>query len=314
MDKHRAEIKALAASITKAASKQTYFTIRLFVDRELVNDAFLAYGYFRWVDDILDSKTSTKSEQIEFITRQKQLMEALYKGDSPRVVFREEQMLVDLVRSDQQDHPGLRSYLKNMMAILEFDAARRGELISQVDLSLYSQGLATAVTDAMHYFIGHYDTPPAHESRYLAVNAAHITHMLRDTRDDAELGYFNIPRGYLQQHRISPQDVNNPAYRAWVCSRVQQARSDFKEGRKSLAQTMNLRCRLVGFAYTARFEWMLGKIERDNYCLRPHYNERKRFSAGLWMAWTTLSSMLVSSWARGKSPYPFTNTVPMKES
>ena len=44
-----------AASITKAASKQTYYTIRFLVDRDRVDDAYRAYGYFRWVDDVLDA-------------------------------------------------------------------------------------------------------------------------------------------------------------------------------------------------------------------------------------------------------------------
>ena len=46
---------SLASSITKAASKQTYYTIRFLVDRERVDDAYRAYGYFRWVDDVLDA-------------------------------------------------------------------------------------------------------------------------------------------------------------------------------------------------------------------------------------------------------------------
>ena len=49
----------LASVITKAASRQTYYTIRLLVDRPLVDDAFRAYAYFRWVDDVLDAVAST---------------------------------------------------------------------------------------------------------------------------------------------------------------------------------------------------------------------------------------------------------------
>jgi len=46
---------ALAPSLTRAASKQTYYTVRFLVDRERVADAYRAYAYFRWVDDTLDS-------------------------------------------------------------------------------------------------------------------------------------------------------------------------------------------------------------------------------------------------------------------
>ena len=44
-----------AEEITKASSKQTYHTIRLFADRERRADAYRAYAYFRWVDDVLDA-------------------------------------------------------------------------------------------------------------------------------------------------------------------------------------------------------------------------------------------------------------------
>ena len=49
---------SLARSITLAASKQTYYTARLLVDRDLVDDFFRAYAYFRWADDIVDAPAS----------------------------------------------------------------------------------------------------------------------------------------------------------------------------------------------------------------------------------------------------------------
>ena len=308
--------QTLAAAITKAASKQTYYTIRLFVDRGRVDDAYRAYGYFRWVDDVLDEETPIGDDtctrpvlsdivpfgevevakKIAFINRQKALLEACYRGEMPDVVFVEEWMLVDLIRHDTEQNSGLKSYLCNMMDVMIFDAHRRGRVISQAELSEYSRMLATAVTEALHYFIGHDNPTPYHEARYLAVTAAHITHMLRDAIEDAEAGYFNVPREYLQTHGISPQDVESWAYRAWVCQRVGLARMYFKAGRECTARVKSLRCRLAGYAYTARFEWMLHAIERDHYCLRSEYPERKSLWAGLWMGWMTLVSILVPTW------------------
>ena len=308
--------QTLAAAITKAASKQTYYTIRLFVDRERVDDAYRAYGYFRWVDDVLDAgisvreDTSTRpelsdivpfgkvevAEKIAFVNRQKSLLEACYRGETPEVIYVEEWMLVDLVHHDTEQNSGLKSYLRNMMDVMIFDAHRRGQIISQAELSEYSRMLATAVTEALHYFIGHDNPTPYHDSRYLAVTAAHITHMLRDAIEDAEAGYFNLPREYLQTHGISPQDVESWDYRAWVCQRVELARMYFKAGRKCTAKVKSLRCRLAGYAYTARFEWMLRTIERDHYCLRSEYPERKSLWAGLWMGCTTLVSVFAPAW------------------
>lgn len=286
----------LAPSITKSASKQTYYTIRLFADRERAADAFRAYAYFRWVDDVIDEETNSgaREARIAFVNRQKSLLDACYRQEIPNDICAEESMLVELVHNDTEKNSGLQTYLRNMMDVMVFDAGRRGQIISQVELSEYSHKLAKAVTEALYYFIGHDDPSPCHETRYLAVTAAHITHMLRDALEDADHGYFNIPGEYLTARGISPQAIKSPAYREWVCGRVQLAREYFRAGRECTAQVKNLRCRLAGYAYTARFEWMLNAIERDNYCLRFEYPKRKSLSAGLWMSWLTLKSMFAS--------------------
>ena len=271
----------LAASITKAASQQTYYTIRFLVDRELAADAYRAYAYFRWVDDALDTELSEAkaSERSAFVSRQKTLLEGCYQGKFPSDVNPQEQMLVELIQKDAEKNSGLQTYLRNMMAVMSFDANRRGRVVSQVELNEYTRNLASAVTECMHYFIGHCCYSPNNETRYLAVTAAHITHMLRDTVDDIQAGYFNIPSEVLNANHLSPADIQSDAYRAWVQGRVQLARTYFKAGREYLGQVENPRCRLAGLAYTARFEGVLDLIERDEYLLRATYPERKGLSA-----------------------------------
>jgi phytoene/squalene synthetase len=281
-----------ALSITKAASKQTYYTVRFLVDRDHVDDAYRAYAYFRWVDDVLDADTGLKSERRAFLERQKSLLESCYQGEPPRDANDQENMLAELVQRDHEKNSGLEAYLRNMMRVMEFDARRRGRLISQVELNEYTHWLAVAVTEAMHYFIGHGAFTPQDETRYLAVSAAHITHMLRDTFDDVKAGYFNIPSEALEAHHIGPQDVHSEAYRAWVKSRVQLAREYFEAGWVYFQHVQNPRHRLAGFAYMARFEWLLDTIERESFILRPEYNERKSIGTGLRMSWLTLSSMI----------------------
>lgn len=281
-----------ASVITNAASKQTYYTIRFLVDRERVDDAYRAYGYFRWVDDTLDAEAATGSERRAFIERQKSLLETCYRNEVPRDANIQENMLVELIQHDQEKNSGLQVYLRNMMQVMDFDARRRGRLISQVELNEYTRWLATAVMEAIHHFIGHDNCSPHDETRYLAVSAAHITHMLRDAFDDIQLGYYNIPREVLEANQIGPQDVHTEAYRAWVRSRVRLAQAYFAAGRAYLRRVQNPRCRLAGVAYTARFEWLLDTIEREGYCLRPQYNERKRIGTGLRMSRLTLSSLI----------------------
>jgi len=265
------KITTPASSITKAASKQTYYTIRFLVDRERVDDAYRAYGYFRWVDDILDAESTSGPERSAFLERQKSLLEKCYRGESLRDANIQEKMLVELVQHDHEKNSGLQIYLSNMMQVMDFDARRRDRLISQVELHEYTRWLATAVIECIHYFIGHGEFAPHDEPRYLAVSGAHITHMLRDTFDDVRLGYYNIPREVLDANHIGLQDVQSDAYRAWVKSRVQLAREYFKAGKGYFARVQNPRCRLACFAYISRFEWLLDTIEEEGYRLRPHY-------------------------------------------
>jgi hypothetical protein len=167
-----------------------------------------------------------------------------------------------------------------MMTVMPFDARHRGHHIAHDDLEMYERHLAIGVTEALHYFIGHGQRSPQTEARYLAARGAHITHMLRDTFEDLSAGYFNISCEYLKFHRITPQAVHSTPYKAWVKSRVHRARECFAAGKAYLAQVQNLRCRLAGYLYIGRFEWVLDAIEREGYCLRAAYPERKRRSAG----------------------------------
>jgi phytoene/squalene synthetase len=283
----------LASTITKAASRQTYYTIRLLADRELVPDAYRAYAYFRWVDDTLDNLDGSTSERKDFIRRQKSLLEGCYLGNPPIRVNPNEQMLVELIQNDRQKNSGLQAYLRNMMAVMVFDADRRGRLICQSELNEYTSWLATAVTEAMHFFIGRRDGSPRNPTRYLAVTGAHITHMLRDTVDDLQAGYYNIPIEVLEAHHITPQDIHSRPYRAWVRSRVKLARTCFQSGRAYLYQVENLRCRLAGLAYLARFEKVLTIIEQDDYDLRAVYPEQKGLSAIVRAGASLITSVIV---------------------
>ncbi len=290
MNKKPDSSQSLAEAITKSASKQTFYTIRFLVDRDRVSAAYRAYAYFRWVDDVLDIEAGSLSEKVAFVNRQKFLLETCCRGEIPQDLSAEEQILAVLVRNDKGVHSGLKTYLNNMMDVMTFDVSRCGRVITQAELSDYSRKLSTAVTEAIYYFIGHNDPPPPQETRYLAVTAAHIIHMLRDAFEDTAAGYFNIPGEVLQKQGISERDLESPAYRQWVCRRVQLARRYFKLSRESHAQIKSLRCRLASCAYMARFEWMLRTIERENYCLRCEYPDRKSLRAGLWMAWSILVS------------------------
>jgi hypothetical protein len=282
----------LAAEITRNGSKQTYYTIRLLVDHPLIDDALRAYAYFRWVDDYLDAESSTPSERDAFFLRQQNLLDACYRDETPDSLTQEEQMLADMVHHDHEANSGLQSYLRNMMKVMAFDNQRRDRLISQDELNAYSRMLAIAVTDALFYFIGNKCIYPQTESRYLAVQGAHIIHMLRDMLEDSAIGYFNIPRELMEADSFEIYEVDHPSYRKWVKMRIEQADLFFKAGRNFLALINNLRCRIACCAYIARFEWLALVVKKHGYLLHAKYPERKTLKATIWMMGNIFSTIL----------------------
>lgn len=296
------EPRADAAAMTRAASAQTYYTIRLLADRDRAADAYRAYAYFRWVDDRVDGESESLAERTAFLNCQRALLEAGYRGRMPADLGPEERLLAELIAGDDEPDSGLQAYLRNMMAVMAFDVARRGRVITAVELAEYSRALATAVMEALLHFIGH--GSPAHggEARYRAVFGAHVIHMLRDVVEDAAAGYFNIPEELWSKPSCLPEDskhdgllyglLDDPVYQAWARERVALARDCFREGRAYIARLENPRRRLAGYAYVARFEYMARLIERDGYRPRAAYPERKSLAAGLWMVWRTITSLL----------------------
>lgn len=275
----------LARSITKSGSIQTYFTARLMVDKDLVDDFFRAYAYFRWIDDVIDVTAQTNNERAIFIARQKDLIDGFYQRRRINPLDPEEEILRELINNDRGENSGLQSFIRNMFAIIEFDAHRKGRLLSQDELDWYVNTLGKSVVDGLLYFIGNGSNYPEAENKYQAGVAAHISHLLRDMRQDEKDGFINIPREYLDANGIRFSDVETFAYKNWIQNRVNLARMHFTEGKKYLDGLDNLRAKVVGHWYCARFEVVLDTIEADEYLLRDEYHERRRISTWLKIFW-----------------------------
>ena len=74
-------------------------------------------------------------------------------------------MLADLIAHDRLPESGLASFIRNFMAVIEFDAHRQGRLVSRAELQAYTTCLATAVMDGLQYFIGNGQPYPRTHNR-----------------------------------------------------------------------------------------------------------------------------------------------------
>jgi phytoene/squalene synthetase len=277
----RNETARLGRQITREASQQAYYTGMLLVDRAMKDDFYRAYAYCRWVDDVVDDASAPIESRISFIRRQKEIVAELFEGSCSFDLSAEEQMVADLIRPEQRTNPKLRSFVDNMLETIEFDAIRPGKYISDPELTVYSDRLGLSVTDGLQYFIGHGHPYPEADNRVLAARGAQVTHLLRDMHEDIADGIINIPGEYLEEHGITPRDVNHARYREWVKGRVELARQNFREGKRYLIASEVFRMRIAGLWYCARFESLLDTIESEDYVLRDNYSERRHLAAWL---------------------------------
>jgi phytoene/squalene synthetase len=261
-----------AAAATRAASTQSWLTIRWLADRDRRADAFALYAWFRWVDDLVDEHLPDAASRLALVARQRRVLD----GAAPEAP--EERLAAWLAGR------GVRPALDAMLDVMAFDAGRRGRLVAQAELDACTHDLAVAVTESIHHCIGHGRSRPGDPDRYAAVTGAHVAHMLRDMAEDLAVGCCNVPAELLDGRVPAFADLGEPHLRAWVRDRVRYARSCFATGRRYLARVESARCRLAGHAYVARFEWVLDRIERDGYRLRPAYPERATVRGGLAIA------------------------------
>lgn len=281
------------AVAVRAASRQSYLTIRWLADRARRADAYALYAYFRWLDDEVDERLPDRDARLALVERQRALLAEACEADpapgaleglAPEGLAPDEELLVGLVRGPdgrpRPDRGEVRASLTAMHDVMAIDAARRGGRSTAAELDACTDRLAVAVTEALHTCIGHGEDAPTAELRYVAVRGAHVAHLLRDLVADLDAGYINVPLEVLGPDRDVRAALDAGELTDWVRQRVELARACFADGRRALRLVANPRCRLAGHAYIARFEWVLDVIERDGYRLRAAYPERRRARAG----------------------------------
>jgi phytoene/squalene synthetase len=293
--RHAAPGSALARSITRRASRQSYLTIRALADPAYRADAYALYAYFRWLDDEIDERLTTPDARLALVERQRGLVAAATSGTPLPALDPHEVLLASLLLADgrpRRDAGGALASVAAMLDVMEFDARRRGRAVAAAELDRYTDDLAVAVTEALHHCIGHGCAAPTDETRYVAVHGAHVAHMLRDLREDLRAGYVNVPAEVVGDREPTADALCTPALCDWVRERVELAREDFRVGREYLARLESRRCRLAGHAYLARFEWVLDTVESDGYVLRECYPERRTVRGGLAIARRAVGSAL----------------------
>ena len=220
----------------------------------------LCYAYFRWFDDIVDSLRLHPEESRFIINRQKIFLSELYSEEPPEELSTEELFLAHLVRFDRTQEKNLRQDLETLIGSMEFDAKRRGKVISSQELEQYINdnvipyvNITSSILNVKFY--------PKQDLIEIA-RAGFVVNYLYDLREDLSLGYINIPLEEIEQYEIYLENPDSREVQSWIRDKMEDLRATIFSNPFNQLPMM---ARLISEAMITKRRRKFRKIETNDY-------------------------------------------------
>lgn len=243
----------------------TSLVAKLFLGRDERHFFRLLYCYFRSLDDFVDEKKRSEKERGEFVSEQRALVMNLYQQRNANC----DGLIGQIVEYDLDRGCRLEPLILRMLDTFQFDLKRENRVVSFEELQSYSRNLGSAYAGLLLCFV-----EPGYECREedsLLAHACHLVHMLRDFEKDRRLGYVNISREEMEEHRIRLRHIQDEGFRGWLKDRIKTIEKYFVWGKARLNKNRILRLKLIGHLYCFRYERILRQISKAGYRLKDDY-------------------------------------------
>ena len=253
----------------KKHNLEAYLATKLFIRGERGRLANILYTYLRWLDDYVDNIKIDKSEQKKLLRRQSKMINCLYDENEFKTTNHFEKSVSRVIDYDIKNGYGLRTVIRKMFEVFDFDIKRKNIVPHFEDLKDYSKKIGDAYTRALLFFLA--PTLPYKEEFSLSAYASHQAHLLRDFIIDKENSYFNISREEITRFNIKKDLTQDKNFSNWVKDKVENIKILFKKGKEQIKNIPNLKVRLTGYLYCSRYEKEIARIEEDEYRLTRTY-------------------------------------------
>ena len=248
---------------------EAYFATKLFIRGERGRLAQFLYSYLRWVDDYVDNIKIDKSKQKNFLHGQSTMINCLYGGNKFKTKNYFEKSISRVIEYDIKNGFRLRTVIKKMFEVFDFDIRRKNAIPHFEDLNDYSKKIGDAYTRALLFFLAPNLTYK--EEFSLSAYASHQVHLLRDFIIDKDNDYFNISREEITRFNIKKDLTHDKNFSDWVRDKVETIKILFKKGKMQIKKIPILQVRLTGYLYCSRYEKVIAHIEKDGYRLKQTY-------------------------------------------
>lgn len=181
---------AIAESIIEANSKSFAFASK-FLNRETKKSVVALYAFCRMVDDIVDESTSDPHVTDEILNQLMYIIDQLYYedvSDDPVLIA-----LGDTIRK----HNIPKQYIHDLIEGVRMDLFKK-EYSNFQELYLYSYRVASTVGLMMtHIFMENPSISTLKKAEKMGI-AMQLTNILRDIKEDHQMGRIYIPQDWLQ--------------------------------------------------------------------------------------------------------------------
>ena len=244
---------------------EAYLATKLFIRGERGRLANILYTYLRWLDDYVDNIKIDKSDQEKLLRRQSKMINCFYDGDKFKTRNYYEKYISKVIEYDIKNGYGLRTVIRKMFEVFNFDIKRKNTFPHLEDLNDYSRKIGDAYTRALLFFLA--PGLPYKEEFSLSAYASHQVHLLRDFIIDKENSYFNISREEITRFNIKKDLTQDHNFSYWVKDKAEKIKTLFAKGKKHIKDIPILQVRLTGYLYCSRYEKVLSRIEKNGYKL-----------------------------------------------
>lgn len=262
-------------NLTKFHAKSFYFAAK-FLPKHKRKALFPIYAFCRHVDDEIDEiGDGDERKAVETVEKWKQKLEEVFEGKRQKAKGKIEgqrtkdkgQNLVFLAWEDllkiykiPQNLP-----LELIKGVLMDTQAKRYETFDE--LYVYCYRVASTVGLMSSEILGYSDKIALEYAEALGI-AMQLTNILRDVKEDAEMGRIYLPQEDLRRFDVSEKQISDgemsEKFARMMKFQIKRARDFYQQGEKGIP-LLEKDSRFTVLLASRIYAGILGEIERQNY-------------------------------------------------
>lgn len=274
-------------NVTKTHAKSFYFAAK-FLPKYKQKAVYPIYAFCRKIDDEIDETVEeNQAKAIQAVENWKLKLEKLYSTEKTQIGKSENNEDQNLVLLAWQDV--LKIYkiprelpLELMQGVLMDTHIKRYETFAE--LYVYCYRVASTVGLMSSEILGYSDARALGFAEAMGIGMQ-LTNILRDVKEDAQMGRIYLPREDLRAFDVSEEQIfageMNENFAALIKFQIERARNYYREGEKGIA-LLEKDSRFTVLLASRIYGKILDEIEKQDYDVfkrRAHTTKGQKLSS-----------------------------------